>query len=153
MPKTNAPYGPEIRVEAQRLYVLEFRSIADISRLLGPSEQTLYKWRDDGNWATIREARSMSGPLLASKIRASMALIMVEIENEGRVPNAEESNRMAQMHKIAHQTDSRASYKAHAIETMSRFERWLKHRNAGLHAELMALIPEFTTDLVESSLT
>lgn len=146
-----ASYPDAVRFRCEMLYCLERKDLKEIAAITDPSESTLRRWKDEHGWEEKVKKRTLSGPMLAQQVMEQINMIIQQANDEGRMLNTKETDRVAKLQKIASRHDKEARFVSHAIETMDRFNAWLAEQYPDLRERVTTPIMEFTTHLAEQA--
>jgi len=148
MPKK---YSDEVRARCKSLYCYKGHSIPAISDLTGVSESTLRRWRSEEDWEDQRMARSVSGRMVAEQLRKQVFMIIADANEEGRMLDNGEVDRIRKMRKDINELDDAELFVGHALDTIDELGDWLADHYPDLRDDMVQPLMEFSRQLVQDA--
>lgn len=142
-------YDQEVRGECELLYCVHGKDIPQIAEKTGVSESTLRRWRAKQSWDEKVVARVISGPMIAQQLKQQVYKIVQQANNDGRLIDSKEADRISKMRKMINDLDGDAVFVSHAMEAMDQFNSWLDEEAPELRQKIAPLMMEFTRELVK----
>lgn len=145
MPKT---YSPEVKTNAEALYVFRGMAFDALADLTGVSESQLRRWAAAGAWDDKRATRAHSGLRTAQRIEAHINRLLDTADAEERLLTASEIDQMLKLQAQAERLNPVARIVAHVIEGLDWLATFARERRPQLMPELAPLISEFGEEVV-----
>ena len=138
--------------EAAKLYIEDFKIISEISKILNIGRESLYKWRNDGEWDRKRaeyQRNVKSLPELIQGISANV-IRLIAAKNSEEITSSDmemlaKANKVAQAHR-----DPREILKV-AIEVFEKFASFIMKEAPDLGAGLSPYLSKFLDKLREEN--
>lgn len=134
----------ERRAEAERLYVKEGKSCAQIAAELAVSESAIYRWKADaaalgesGDWDTARRVYNMSPRELVTMYAEALKQWVVKIKqspdllSDGKIADA-----IAKHVSVLQKLDNRSQYMGVALDLIKIADRWLYENEPALKTQM-----------------
>jgi len=135
-------------LEAQRMYVNEGKTLAEISRVLKISEKTLSKWKNAGKklgqptWDEMRKKYLISGSGAIERLRAA---IIKKIEDIEEGVTAEEADHLAKLVSALKKLEKEDDLLGSVVICMEKFTEFINIKYPDRKEEFAKIIREFFT--------
>ncbi len=133
-------------LEAQRMYVNEGKTLAEISKILNVSERTLSKWKNVGKkygeltWDEMRKKYLLSGAGAAERLRAA---IIKKIEDISENVSAEEADNLAKLVSALKKIEREDDLLGSVVICMEKFAEFIASKYPERKEEFSRIIREF----------
>ena len=134
---------PVIRNQCKLAYCIDRRTVPELEQRYGVSRTTLYRWKKTDAWDEMKQARVMSGPMLAHELKMQIAQIVKDAREEGRTLTSAETDKMYKLQIMVDRNDKKARFEAHCIDAMDLLNMYLGEREPDLLARLVPHIIPF----------
>lgn len=134
----------ERRADAERLYVKEGKSCAQIAAELGVSEGTIYRWKSEAqaageasDWDTARRVYNMSPRELVAMYAEALKQWVVKIKQEpDLLYDWEIADAIAKHVSVLQKLDNRSQYMGVALDLIKIADRWLYENQRELKTKM-----------------
>jgi transposase len=144
-------YDGETRSRCKNLYCYDGHSIAEIARMMPPSESTLRRWKEEDDWEDQKMAKEVSGRMIAEQLKRQVHMIVEEANSEGRLLTNAEVDRIRKMRSDIEKLDDTEIRIGHALDTIDELGDWMAEHYPDLHEQLVQPLMEFSRELVRSA--
>jgi transposase len=117
----------EKRDYAQTLFLYTDKSQQEIALAVGVSENTLSKWKQEGDWPTLKGAMTTTKPQLVRDLYQQISLIRESAKTEDgkvRALNYKEAQSINMLSKAVENLDSKLDAGKY-VQVMEEFVNWL----------------------------
>lgn len=145
MPRT---YPPEVKTNAESLFVFRGMDYDALATLTGVSESQLRRWAAAGAWEDKRATRAHSGIRTAVRLEEHINQVLDKADAEKRPLSGAEIDQILKLQAQAERLNPVARIVAHVIEGMDWLAAFVRERDPQLMPQLAPLMSEFGEELV-----